>query len=148
MTSYVEYDSNNSGGSWWLTDDDWRALEKAGWKVEWASLEHVYTEDGKTEYDEDGTPKLAPVGTVKSKYQSFAKPDENGEYRWLGALAKGAYKPGATSIRVAAAEWEEITGQSATDAGCPCCGQPHRFTLYRDGKYIESGPDTEYRASW
>ncbi len=30
----VEYNSNNSGG-WWLNDNDWYALEKAGWKVEW-----------------------------------------------------------------------------------------------------------------
>lgn len=31
----VVYHSNNSGGSWWLADEDWRALEKAGWKVRW-----------------------------------------------------------------------------------------------------------------
>ena len=31
----VEYTSTNSGGQWWLTDDDWKNLEKAGWKVEW-----------------------------------------------------------------------------------------------------------------
>ena len=31
---YVEYITNNSGGSWWLSDDDdWKALEAAGWKV-------------------------------------------------------------------------------------------------------------------
>jgi hypothetical protein len=33
--AHVHYSSNNSGGSWWLTDDDWFALEKAGWEVEW-----------------------------------------------------------------------------------------------------------------
>ena len=32
---YVEYIANNSGGSWWLSDDDWKALEAAGWKVDW-----------------------------------------------------------------------------------------------------------------
>lgn len=32
----LEYTHNNSGGSWWLTDDDWRNLEKAGWTVEWS----------------------------------------------------------------------------------------------------------------
>ena len=32
---YVEYITNNSGGSWWLSDDDWKALEAAGWRVEW-----------------------------------------------------------------------------------------------------------------
>lgn len=31
----VTYDSNNSGGHWWLKDDDWKALEKAGWVVHW-----------------------------------------------------------------------------------------------------------------
>lgn len=31
----VEYSSNNSGGKWWLSDDDWENLEKAGWRVHW-----------------------------------------------------------------------------------------------------------------
>lgn len=31
----IEYSSNNSGGSWWLSDKDWKNLEKAGWKVDW-----------------------------------------------------------------------------------------------------------------
>ena len=31
----VIYSSNNSGGSWWLSDDQWRALEGAGWSVDW-----------------------------------------------------------------------------------------------------------------
>ncbi|QDH93008.1 hypothetical protein SEA_STEPHIG9_61 [Mycobacterium phage Stephig9] len=31
----VTYSSNNSGGSWWLTDDDWFALERAGWVINW-----------------------------------------------------------------------------------------------------------------
>lgn len=31
----VRYSSNNSGGNWWLEDKDWKALEAAGWKVEW-----------------------------------------------------------------------------------------------------------------
>lgn len=31
----IEYDSNNSGGSWWLTDQDWKLLEDNGWKVAW-----------------------------------------------------------------------------------------------------------------
>lgn len=33
--AHVQYSSNNSGGSWWLSDDDWYALERAGWEVEW-----------------------------------------------------------------------------------------------------------------
>jgi hypothetical protein len=31
----VEYSSNNSGGSWWLKDADWYALEATGWEVDW-----------------------------------------------------------------------------------------------------------------
>lgn len=32
---YVEYSSNNSGGSWWLTDKNWKDLANAGWEVQW-----------------------------------------------------------------------------------------------------------------
>ena len=35
MSLTLEYSSNNSGGSWWLCDDDWKAMESAGWIVEW-----------------------------------------------------------------------------------------------------------------
>jgi hypothetical protein len=31
----VEYSSNNSGGDWWLSDEDWFKLEAAGWTVRW-----------------------------------------------------------------------------------------------------------------
>lgn len=146
MTSYyVEYDSNNSGGDWWLSDDDWKALEAAGWKVAWSSLEYAYTTDGDYERDADSTPKLVPIGEGGSdKYSSYRDPDG----RYLGALAKTAFKPGATSIRDAADEWVRVTGKNATEAGCPCCGNPHNFTLYRDGQYVESGPSINYEASW
>lgn len=33
----VEYSSNNSGGNWWLSDEDWKNLESAGWVVNWFS---------------------------------------------------------------------------------------------------------------
>ena len=47
--SYVEYDSNNSGGRWWLTDQNWLDLEKAGWDVKWYRNEEYYKtgEDGR-----------------------------------------------------------------------------------------------------
>jgi hypothetical protein len=32
---YVEYSSNNSGGSWWVSDRQWFDLESAGWQVAW-----------------------------------------------------------------------------------------------------------------
>lgn len=31
------------------------------------------------------------------------------------------------SIDDAIAKWEELTGQTATDSGCECCGPPHDF---------------------
>ncbi len=62
----VEYSSNNSGGSWWLNDDDWFALQEAGWIVQWAK-------------DETG-------------HSSWV--DKDG--RWLGALATRATREGLT----------------------------------------------------
>lgn len=35
----VEYSSNNSGGSFWLNDKDWKALEKAGWSEKIIEIE-------------------------------------------------------------------------------------------------------------
>lgn len=103
--TYVEYDHNNSGGRWWLTDKDWEALEKAGWKVDWREP-------------------------------------------FLNARATSAKRYGVKSLAEAVSEWERVTGKASTDAGCPCCGPPHHFTLYKNGKYAESGPTTHYEASW
>ena len=146
MATYVEYSSNNSGGRWWLNDQNWRDLEAAGWVVAWATLEVAYDEDGASIRLPSGLPKLVPIGTGGSKYSGLLRPGSDG--RWLGALATTAYKPDATSIREAADEWERITGESATAAGCPCCGQPHTFTLYRNSKCVEIGPSTSFEASW
>lgn len=33
---WYKYTTNNSGGAWWLKDQDWLALEKAGWTVFWS----------------------------------------------------------------------------------------------------------------
>lgn len=62
----MEYSSNNSGGDWWLTDKDWRHLEKAGWEVAWLK--------------DDG----------------FHTPMLDSEGRWLGALAKSARRYGVS----------------------------------------------------
>jgi hypothetical protein len=94
MTLYT-YSSNNSGGSWWLSDEDWYALEAAGWKVDW----------------------------YRDRESSiFGGADASG--RWLGALASSASKE-FSSYDEAAAEWEGITGQSLDEEGCECCGAPH-----------------------
>lgn len=62
--SYIEYSANNSGGSWWLTDEDWKILEEAGWEVIW----------------------------LKDDEHFSSKVDENG--RWLGTKALRAKRYG------------------------------------------------------
>lgn len=115
----VEYISNNSGGKWWLTDEDWKALESAGWAVHWFS---------------------------DPQYQTLPLMVKSG--RFLGALATEAVREGV-SLQDAVDEWERVTGKSSTDAGCPCCGQPHLFTEYDDNdKLVRIGPNAEYVASW
>lgn len=94
----LEYCSNNSGGRWWLKDEVWHALEKAGWTVEW----------------------------VKDQKENRLFIDPDGE-RWLGALATRASKSFETpdeGIR----EWSEITSQDPWALGCRCCGRPHEFS--------------------
>jgi len=53
----VEYSSNNSGGYWWLKDEDWLALEEAGWTVEWVK------DSGCRLRDKDGTRFLGALAT-------------------------------------------------------------------------------------
>ena len=115
MAINVTYDSNNSGGSWWLTDEDWNALEKAGWTVKWKKDDPFYTEGRfASSLDDDG--------------------------RWLGALATKASKE-FDSMREAVDEWEGITGERAADEGCGCCGQPHYFSGEdENGNYVR-GPE-------
>jgi len=100
----IRYSSNNSGGRWWLSDDDWKRLEQNDWKVEWVS-----------------------------KNDKFRTADKDG--RWLGALATACSKR-FHSLLEAAAEFGRITGQSASEAGCPCCGPPHYFS-----EELEDGVD-------
>jgi len=86
------------------------------------------------------------VAWRKDSTDKWGKADKDG--RWLGALATSASRDGL-SLREAAAEWERVTGMSATDAGCACCGQPHNFTEYNTkGEYVASGPEANYVASW
>lgn len=96
----VEYSSNNSGGDWWLSDDDWRNLEEAGWAVEWVK-------------DDEANGR-----------RSFSRADETG--RWLGALATDATIE-AESVEEAIEKWRAVVGQDPDVEGCPCCGQPHSF---------------------
>jgi hypothetical protein len=129
MSIIVEYNPNNSGGSWWLKDKDWKALEAAGWRVAWAHQEFRYTDEGDHERDAEGFPVLVPQGQGNSEYASLTldKPDKEGVVRYLGALARYAYRKTDDPI-AAMREFERITGQDITDEGCNCCGCPHHFS--------------------
>jgi hypothetical protein len=105
-TGVLRYSSNNSGGSWWLSDDDWKALEKDGWDVEWCA----------------DTETLAATLA-----------DENG--RFLGALAISATLS-TNDPEDGVESWETVTGEDSTDQGCGCCGSPHSFSFEdKDGNY-------------
>ncbi len=71
----VKYDSNNSGGRWWLDDKDWYSLEKAGWKINWVKNEPVGAF-----HDEDdrwlgalASSAEIEIGTIKEAIESFEK---------------------------------------------------------------------------
>lgn len=126
MTIFVNYKSNNSGGTWWLTDEDWHSLAAAGWIVRWAKND---TTDRIIGNDPDG--------------------------RYMGALATSAYKivnEGVNphrALKEAIREFNMVTSCNASDLGCySCCGVPHHFEvvegdnpqdLYGSGRrYIDS----------
>lgn len=127
----VEYSSNNSGGSWWLKDKDWLALEKAGWAIQWGAPtfcggDHPFA-----------FPRPAPGTCEKGKcsghYLSSLKEVVDLKAHWLGASACKASKDFPT-LAEAIREWEEITGQKASEEGCNCCGAPHSFK--GEGQYV------------
>lgn len=103
----LEYNSNNSGGYWWLTDDDWRAMEANGWHVNW----------------------------VKDNIDSMFRSMVTADGRWLGTLATSATRVVANEhdAQQAIREWEELVSQSQDAEGCSCCGRPHHFWTYEEG---------------
>lgn len=58
----VIYRSNNSGGNWWLKDEDWKNLESAGWVVEWKDKRWL-----------DALATNASIDNVESKEAAVAK---------------------------------------------------------------------------
>jgi hypothetical protein len=115
--SKVEYTSNNSGGSWRLTDQNWLDLEKAGWVVEW--------------------------NRDRAAKGDWFHVDADG--RFLGALATSATREGL-SMKQAIAEWEDITGQNSAELGCySCCGAPHSFSDDSGNSYSPGAPEVGSR---
>lgn len=134
------YDSNNSGGSWWLSDKVWQKLADAGWSVHWvrpnpdpnprfASLKETLT----GVYSDD------PTAQVEGDFGSYewAK-----DHRWLGAVATSCAKAGPDPNELLR-EWEEITGQDSADEGCNCCGRPHNFEWHDPETGESRSPRTE-----
>lgn len=113
------YSSNNSGGSWWLKDEDWKALEAAGWEVEWYA-------------------NMSPDDVLSG----LMRADSNG--RWLGALASRAHREGI-GFREAISEWASITGEDPRALGCHCCGAPHSFSSNQGDDYY---PTAQYGQDW
>lgn len=133
LCNVLVYSSNNSGGSWWLTDESWAALEDAGWVVHWQhphEQAHGDVVHEVTEYTRFG----GHHHSYEHELIVVERPDfETGE-RWLGALAQSAALA-TTDPEAGIAQWEAVTGMSSTEEGCNCCGEPHNFTFYdADGK--------------
>lgn len=117
MSVVVKYDSNNSGGSFWLSLENWEALEKAGWTVHWIDPNKRLGGRPDSSYDEP----LKPCPKV-----------DGAEY--LGTVACSAAKE-FDNASEAIPEFERVAGQDASDIGCNCCGPPHSFEYEdEDGK--------------
>lgn len=140
----VDYTSNNSGGGWWLNDEDWLALEKAGWDVSWGPT--LFCKDRFGIASAYGVPapavctgaKVCPGHQVAQSYDDIR---ENDKLRFLRAAATRASKH-FESLAAGIQEWEEITKKDSSALGCyDCCGAPHSFEAYDpddEGARVES----------
>lgn len=143
----IKLECNNSGGYWWLSDEDWKNLEKAGWKVRWFAKEkHPEKPDPDCKSckgtGRDEKRKHAAYRCMWCFENIYAYHGE----RWLGGLAKKATKE-CKSVKDAIVEFEKITGQNITSEGCNCCGPP--FTLHWGKCNVEEdcdckGPHKDY----
>ena len=124
----VKYDSNNSGGNWWLKDNDWKKLEKKGWNVFWYKDEkHPEKPDPDCkECGGTGKDEGASHRDDRCMYCFYNVNADKEDGRFLGALASHATKE-FDNIGEALKEFEKITGTDVSDEGCNCCGSPHTF---------------------
>jgi hypothetical protein len=137
----IKYDSNNSGGRWWLSDDDWKALERAGWFVQWGGL-YFCRSNFSWHAAPEGAEQPCPEGVECQGHRKYSTAAEAEGNRYMRALAREAYREGLTPAE-AMREFERVTGQNVMDEGCSCCGAPHTFN-WRDeaGNYrYASGED-------
>lgn len=128
----VEYSSNNSGGSWWLEDKDWIALEAAGWEIEWGGVYFCHSVHNSLTGHAPTYPFTECATDAECSGHRSSLNHEDVSRRNLGCLAKCASKEFPT-LADAIREFEKVTGQDAMDEGCNCCGPPHSFS--GDGDY-------------
>ena len=139
---YVKYTSNNSGGGWWLNDQNWIDLERSGWLVVWGEITFCCKEPrARTAFFT--APKRLCAGTLAlgqcyghATYQSYEEIVMHGS-RYLGALATVAYYR-CFDLDEGIVAWRAVTGQYPDAEGCTCCGEPHLFTR----EYIFGDPRT------
>ena len=117
LVGLLIYDSNNSGGRWWLKDADWEALETAGWTVHWKQTDRLLEKSPEFGLYSDDLLRRCPKR----------------EIGWLGTFATSAAIE-TDDPRGTIREWERVTGQSASDVGCNCCGPPHNFEYREEGR--------------
>lgn len=115
---YVEYDSNNSGGNWWLTDKNWRDLEKAEWVVDWYANRK---EDGPWSY---------PGG------------------RFLGALASSAKRYGLKLPEAVSEWERITGATSTDAGCPCCGKPHSFTEYDAKGNYVTEGPEICYEARW
>lgn len=135
----VRYNSNNSGGRWWLKDEDWIALEKVGWYVLWGGYPwHCHSKYNWTGKRPANVTELCASAEVCPGHRLFESHTEiTDENRYMDALAREAWRTGL-SMGDAIREWETATGQASTALGCNCCGPPHSF------EFEKSETESEY----
>jgi hypothetical protein len=134
QTYRVEYNSNNSGGGWWLQDKDWQKLEAAGWTVDWLGLSFCHSKpfgsSGRPAPDTCSSSKVCPGHRGADSYEDALAAGD--EARWLGSIARSASievvaYSGELAEGVASAWWADTLGMNPDEEGCNCCGRPHSF---------------------
>lgn len=130
VETYTYYSSNNSGGSFWLSTEQWLALEAAGWVVEWGG--RMYSEKGDA--------------LDQPKYKSLDELPKTEYYMGEPAVSARRYE---LMFREAIQEFADVTGEDPAALGCGCCGPPHGFTEKQvsNNAYVRS-MEIDVEASW
>ncbi len=69
----ITYSSNNSGGEWWLTTSDWRALEEAGWSVEWRDSDVWGKKRGDREFATTASVDRRSMGMAIAEFEDITE---------------------------------------------------------------------------